>query len=66
MKRLSSSQVLARMKKGDLPTVSGAGQTITFEDGARVSPKVMHDLVLRGLVDKPKHGSIYSPYTLCK
>ena len=57
------SQVLARMRKGDLPT-RGGNWYCFFNDGTKVDSRVMHQLVLDGKVNPPEHASVYSPFTL--
>ena len=62
---LTGSQVLARMRRGDLPTLKGGySYKAVFEDGTVVSHLVMRRLVRTGLVKYPVGTSISSPFTL--
>lgn len=64
---LNGRQVLARMRRGDLPTLKG-GYTArsVFADGAVASHKVMHRLQKLGKINLPAKSSIYSPWTLAR
>lgn len=62
---LSGKEVLARMRRGDLPGSSGGSKAV-FDDGSWVSGPVMHKLVKAGLVDRPQGGSMSSPFTLAE
>jgi len=61
---LTPRQVLARMRAGDLPTVGCWDVAARWEDGTIASSRVMQELVKRGLVQRPKHTSIYAKWTL--
>lgn len=62
---LSGREVLARMRRGDLPGSSG-GSYAMFDDGTWASGTVMHRLVKSGLVWRPVGGSMSSPFTLAE
>jgi hypothetical protein len=64
-RKLNSREVLARMKKGDLPHLRG-GYTYdsAFEDGALVSHATMYSLMNQGLVERPEGTSITAKWTL--
>lgn len=62
---LPATDVLARMRRGDLPTPRGAGGfTACFADGALVKPQVMRKLEQAGKIERPQGGSMARPYTL--
>ena len=62
---LTRREVLARMRRGDLPT-RGGGYTsaLFFDDGARTTGQVGYRLVKDGLIEPPTGTSVYSVYTL--
>jgi hypothetical protein len=62
---LTKAQVLARMRRGDLPT-QGGGYTsaLFFDDGARTTGTLGHQLVRTGVIDRPAKTSVHSRYTL--
>jgi len=64
-KYLTRAEVLRRMKRGDLPT-QGGGYTsaLHFDDGSRTTGPLGARLVREGVIDRPKHSSVSSPYTL--
>lgn len=55
--------ILARMRRGDLPTPTGGGGAV-FEDGARARHAALRELWRSGKIDPPAESSIYSPWTL--
>lgn len=62
---VTASGVLARMRRGDLPTPRGAGGfTACFEDGALVKPQTIRKLEQAGKIERPTGGSMARPYTL--
>jgi hypothetical protein len=62
---ITAAQVLARMKRGDLPTIAGGYTNKSiFEDGTRVSHKTMTSLHRAGKIEYPAKSSVYSPWTL--
>lgn len=64
-KFLTATMVLARMRRGDLPTPRGAGGfTACFADGALVKHQVMRKLEKAGKIERPQGGSMERPYTL--
>lgn len=64
---LTGAQVLARMRRGDLPTIKGGyTEKSVFNDGAWASGQVMRRLRKEGLADPPAHTSVHSPWTLPK
>jgi hypothetical protein len=52
------------MERGDLPTTSGSGSFVVFEDGAKARMNVIAPLRREGVVDAPRHCSVFSPWTL--
>lgn len=63
--KLNGRQVLARMRKGDLPTIKcGHTSKSVFSDGAEASHAVMTKLLRDNKIDPPKHASLHSPWTL--
>ena len=66
-KSLTGAQVLARMKRGDLPYIRGGyTEKSGFDDGRWASGQVMRRLRKSGKVDPPAHSSVHSPWTLPK
>ncbi len=64
-KYLTATAVLARMRRGDLPTPRGAGGfTACFADGALVKHQVIRKLEKAGKIERPQGGSMARPYTL--
>lgn len=64
-KRLTSRQVLARMRRGDMPQMVGAGgSTAVFDDGAKAGGQTMHRLEKEGHIDRPVGTSISCRWTL--
>jgi len=62
---LTGREVLARMRRGDLPTIKGGySEKSVFEDGAVASNDVMRRLRKLGLADPPQHTSVHCPWTL--
>jgi len=62
---LNGRQVLARMRRGDLPTLKGGySSKVVFADGAVASNQVMTRLLRLGSVNYPRHTSVNSPFTL--
>lgn len=65
VKRLTARQVLARMRRGDLPCHTGAGGFVAvFADGMKAGHQTMRKLEQDGLVDRPVGSSISSTWTL--
>jgi hypothetical protein len=65
IKSLTSAQVIARMRKGDILNTYGWGQNRgIFEDGTMVSHVVIRNLIKGGKINRPVHCSIHSPFTL--
>jgi|WetSurSiteA1Bulk_404760.scaffolds.fasta_scaffold983737_1 hypothetical protein len=61
---LTAHQVIRRMKAGDLPTCLAYSCNALFRDGAKARGKTMGDLVRSGVIRRPAHTSVDSPYTL--
>jgi hypothetical protein len=63
---LTAGEVLARMKRGDLPVKGGYCNTAHFSDGARASQPTMTRLLKKGLVNYPVGTSVNATWTLRK
>lgn len=64
-KRATASDVLARMRLGNLPVSVGAGgHTAVFSDGLKAGHQTMRKLVQAGKIVPPQGGSIDCPWTL--
>jgi len=65
VKFLSAAQALRRMAGGDLPTCGGGySSALYFSDGSRTTGPIGHALHQAGLIERPAHTSVDSPYTL--
>jgi hypothetical protein len=63
--RLTRAQVLARMKRGDLPQMVGAGGFVAvFDDGAKAGHQTMRGLEKSGFIERPVGTSISARWTL--
>lgn len=62
---LTASQVLRRMRAGDLPTYGG-GYSVGghFDDGAKAAAGVMRRLERQRKIDYPAASSVYARWTL--
>jgi hypothetical protein len=64
MKTITAREALARMKRGDMPTRSGYGAGLVFDDGGMTTSRVGLRLVRTGRVYRPMGGSLHARYTL--
>jgi hypothetical protein len=66
-KSLTGREVLARMRRGDLPTLKGGyTEKSVFDDGRWVSHQVMRRLRQREVIDYPVGTSIRCTWTMRK
>lgn len=64
---LTMTQVVARMKRGELPvSMGGYSDACVFDDGGRVKHQTMNQLIKRGVVDRPVGTCVMNPFTLTK
>lgn len=62
---LTRAEVLKRLRAGDLPTTAGGyTSTVVFADHRKASHATITKLHRDGLIERPEHHSIYSPWTL--
>jgi hypothetical protein len=55
------------MRRGDMPTYGGGyTSALHFADGERTSGVTGWKLLRDGLIERPAHSSVSSPYTLAK
>lgn len=67
IKTLTTVQIMARMRRGDLPTLKGGySNKSMFEDGAVASHQTMTKLWRAGKIVPPIKTSVSSPWTLAE
>lgn len=65
VERLNRAQVLARMKRGDLPQMVGAGGFVAvFDDGEKAGHQTMRGLEKSGYIERPIGSSVSARWTL--
>lgn len=62
--KVARREALARMRRGDLPTACGTPACMLFDDNGRTTYAVARALVRDGLVERPRHASVHSTFTL--